>query len=471
MILYKSVIKKQKENGILQYIMIFFNGLFYIVLKIMLLIIVYDFVIGIVVLVTNPFNIKYKIGGVNGGEREMTKFEKNWDSNENTKFIGPGHLVLLLLLFIFNLVLNSMKRTFILYADMNYTDTNENLMNDDKSKNTSISIGGKSIDINIKKKRLCLYDLSQKHNFTFKQVLLKGITNNHINFKLGNKAVNNMLSITDWDYPAIDPIASCIGDFLNNLYYNAIFIYLCTIFHANSYEEYIAIKNVISFGLNVKFAGIFKIYGNYEKFVTESRFYIYLVIAIILLLFLLKRVYFGGTSSKTFIILYIILSILFMIIDAVYIILSSVLAIFSILCIITIKDLKSLKGSLDVCLILQIVLNTGFPSEIVYSCKYSVRLYELLNGIRNDYNKLINNDVPEEEKKSEIRFTGKDSSQHTLKEYNVEGHPRYLYYELDNSEDKEVVNNKSQTVLQNDNKEEFKPDDKIPDIDMLVLDN
>ena len=77
----------------------------------------------------------------------------------------------------------------------------------------------------------------------------------------------------------------------------------------------------------------------------------------------------------------------------------------------------------------------------------------------------------QEEKKTEIHFIGQDSSQHTLKEYNVEGHPRYLYYELDNSENNEVVNNNNQTVLQINNKGEFKPDDKIPDIDMLVLDN
>jgi hypothetical protein len=424
-------------------------------------------------LASKPFNIKYKIEKTYGDEeREKTEFEENWlNANNEIIYIGVGHLFLIILLFIFNIVLNSMNKTFLLYADMNYTDTNENLMNDDKSKNTSISIGGKSIDINIKKKRLCLYDLSQKHNFKFKQVLLKGITNNHINFKLGNKAVDNMLSITDWDYPVIHPIVSCIGDCLQNLHYNAFFIYLPTIFHANSYEQYKAIKALLGYGLNAKFAGIFKMYGNFENFVTESRFYIYLIIAILLLLCLLKRVYFGGTSRKAFIIFYYILSILFLIIGVAYMILSFILAIFSILCFITIKDLKSMVGSFDICLYVQIVVNAGFPSELLYSYKYSVRLCELLNDIRNDYNKLINADIPEEEKKTEIHFIGQDSSQHTLKEYNVEGHPRYLYYELDNSENKEIVNNNNQTVLQINNKGEFKPDDKIPDIDMLVLDN
>ena len=74
-----------------------------------------------------------------------------------------------------------------------------------------------------------------------------------------------------------------------------------TIFHANSYEQYKAIKALLGYGLNAKFAGIFKMYGNFENFVTESRFYIYLIIAILLLLCLLKRVYFGGTSRKAFI--------------------------------------------------------------------------------------------------------------------------------------------------------------------------
>ena len=473
MIIYKSVIKKQKENGILQYIMIFFNGLFYIVFKIMFLIIIYDFVIFFIVLVSKPFDIEYKIEEYDGnGKREKTEFEKNWQNEENNiKYIGVGHLFLILLLFIFNLVLNTMNKTFLLYADMNYTDTNENLMNDDKSKNTSISIGGKSIDINIKKKRLCLNDFSQKRNFRFKQVFLKGITNYHINFKLGNKAVNNMLSITDWDYPEIHPIDSCIGGCLKTLYYNAYFIYLPTLFHAYSYKEYKAIKAVLDYGAKAKFAGIFKMYGNFENFVTESRLYIYLIIAILLLLIQLKRVYVGGTSRKALIMLYFILSILFIIIDVVYIILSLILSIFTILCCITIKDLKSLVGSFNIYLYIQIALNVGFPSEFFYSCKYSVLLCELLNDIRNDYNKLINNDIPEEEKKSEIKFTGQDSSQHTLKEYNVEGHPRYLYYELDNSENKEVVNNINQTVLQIDSKGEFNPKEKIPDIDNLVLDN
>ena len=210
-------------------------------------------------------------------------------------------------------------------------------------------------------------------------------------------------------------------------------------------------------------------YGNFENFVTESRFYIYLVISILLLLLQLKRVYFGGTSKKIFIILSFILSILLIIINAVYIILSFLLAIFSVLCIFPMQKNKSLIKSFDICLYLQMALNAGFSSEFFYSFKFSVLLCELLNNIRNDYNKLINDDIPEEEKKTEIKFTGKDSSQHTLKEYNIEGHPRYLYYELDNTENKEVIINNNQNVLQIDNKEELKPDDKIPDIDMLVL--
>ena len=451
--------------------MIFFNGLFHIVFRIFVFVIAYDIVIYIIVLIIGqPFELKIEVNGIKQ-ERSSTEIEDKWISSHN-KEVGASHIILCVFLFIFNLILNTMDKTFLLYADMNYTDTNENLMNDDKSKNTSISIGGKSIDINIKKKRLCLHDLSQKHNFKFKQVLLKGITNNHINFKLGNKAVDNMLSITDWDYPVIDPIFICLGDILKNIFYNAFFIYLPTRFHANSYTAYKDIKLALGFGQSVKFVKIFKIYGNFENLVTESRFYIYLVISILLLLFQLKRVYFGGTSKKILIILHFIFSILLIIIDVAYIILSLVLAIFSILCIFTFKNYKSYKSSIksfDISLYFQTALNLGFSSEFIYSIKFSAMLCELLNDIRNDYNKLINDDIPEEEKKTEIQFTGQDSSQHTLKEYIIEGHPRYLYYELDNSEDKEVVININQTILQNDNKEEFKPDDKIPDIDMLAL--
>ena len=467
MIIYKTAIKKQKENGILQYIMIFFNGLFFIVFRIFVFVIAFDIVVYIIVLIVQPFKLRIEVNGAQQ-ERSVTEFEDKWISSQN-RVVGASHIVLSVLLFIFNFILNTMDKTFFLYADMNYSDTNENLTNDDKSKNISISIGGKSIDINIKKKRLCLHDLSLKHKFTFKQVLLKGITNNHINFKLGNKAVDNMLSITDWDYPVIDPIFNCLGDILKNLYYNLYFIYLPIKFHANNYAEYMSIKLALSFNQSIKFASIFKIYGKFENFVTESRFYVYLVISILLLLLQLKRVYFGGTSKKIFIILSFILSILLIIINVVYIILSFVLAVFSVLCILTIKDFKMTIKTFGIILYFQIALNLSFSSEFIYSIQFSGRLCELLNDIKNDYNKLINNDIPEEEKKTEIQFTGQDLSQHTLKEYLIEGHPRYLYYELDNSENKEVVNNNNQVIIQINNKEEFKTDDKIPDIDMLVL--
>ena len=83
MIIYKAIIKKQKENGILQYIMIFFNGLFYIVFKIILLIIIYDFVIFFIVLVSKPFSTKNKKETFdNNEEREMTEFEENWQNSD-----------------------------------------------------------------------------------------------------------------------------------------------------------------------------------------------------------------------------------------------------------------------------------------------------------------------------------------------------------------------------------------------------
>ena len=442
MIVYKSSIKKQKENGILQYIMIFFNGLFFIIFRIMAYPIFIDFIVSGIVLLSNPFG-----------------FDKI------KKIYAGCHLFLCLLLFIFDFILNTMDKTFLLYADMNYTDTTENLTNDDKSKNSSISLGEKTIDINIKKKRLCLKDVTQKHNFKFKQVLLKGITNNHIYMKFGNDAVDNMLSISEWDYPVIDPIFSCIGNILSNIYYNILFIFIPTLFHANSYPEYADLKKAIDNDQKAKFKGIFKMYGNFENSITESRLYIFLVLSIIFLLFMLKRVYFGGTSRKGLIIFYYILSILYLILEIVYGLLSILLAIFSILCVFSIKDFKLLYGHFMACLIIQACCNAELPGKELHSLQYSVLLCDLLCRIKDDFNKLINNDIPEEEKKTEIQYTGKDSSQHTLKEYNIDGHPKYLYYDLDNSANNAVIINK----IEIHHKEEFKSDDKIPDIDQLVL--
>jgi hypothetical protein len=131
--------------------MIFFNGLFHIVFRIFLFVIAYDIVIYIIVLIIGqPFELKIEVNGIKQ-ERSSTEIEDKWISSHN-KEVGASHIILCVFLFIFNLILNTMDKTFLLYADMNYTDTIENLMNDDKSKNISISIGGKSIDINIKKK-------------------------------------------------------------------------------------------------------------------------------------------------------------------------------------------------------------------------------------------------------------------------------------------------------------------------------
>ena len=62
--------------------------------------------------------------------------------------------------------------------------------------------------------------------------------------------------------------------------------------HPNKYSEKV-IKPI--------FTNVFNMYGSFEKRFTETRFILYLIQIIFLLLYMLKRIYFGGFGKLCYV--------------------------------------------------------------------------------------------------------------------------------------------------------------------------
>ena len=363
---------------------------------------------------------------------------------------------------------NNLNRGYA--TTINPLNSNSSNDNDDKIKKTSIIIEGKNIDIQIKaNKNLYLQELNSKTIHTFKQILLENITNDFIYIKLKNESIKNMLSITDWEYPKLDQLYT----YLNNSFvytFVALFFFITSLFfHANDVVLYFKIKEDLSTGTysNIRYINIYKSYGNFENGVTQSRFYLYLITSIILYIFMVERATYRKWSKGSYILISYILSILFWVLNLVYIILSIILIVFSILSVIAEGDYseqyndnyqkKPNDDFLVTSFILQAIIGFIFIIDFYKLFAVSLALYNYVSMIKNNSSDLNENKTLNENEigQNEIHYLGLDSIQHTLYEYQIEGHPRYLYYSLRNEN-----NNENNNII-------FKNNEKVENVDII----
>ena len=386
--------------------------------------------------------------------------EKLWVQKKYIK--GVIHNIILLILIIFNCLLTLTDNTIFFLLEMyNEEDDNNNLQkNMDKIKTKSIFIGNQDINIQINLNK-CLYlkDLSQEgKTYEFRQILLENIRNDFIYINVENKSVQNMLSISNWKYPNMDPMINYLKPLARLIFISMIIIYVPTLFHINDLFPYQTLTKSFNHYKpeKVKFIPIFTIVGNFENGITTSRFYVYIIIIVELLLIIFRRLYFGGFSRLLYLNLSFVLSIILFIINLIYLVLTLCLTIFLILGVITVMDYlkvtSQVKTDRDTLMlvyifIMHISLNASFLGEMVKpSLTQLIELFSYINDIKKDLLKL---NETNELGKTEFQYNGLDSNPHKLTEVIIPGHPRYLYYSLNNNDN--INNNVNNNVNNNDN--------------------
>ena len=449
-VLYNIILKKETYFGILRIIIILLNSIFYVAFKVFFILLLYELIYEILVIVFPPYYWK------KDSTHKDSEQEKSW----NPSYFAYINVIIQFFLLIFNALLGYISRTIIYLVEMydiTGEPTDKNKAEEDKIKTTSLLICDQNINIQVKaNKNLQLKDIKNNELIEFKQIKLENITNDFIYIKMKNKGIKNMLCFTDFHYMSKDPISDYLGR-ISNLLYGSLFISTLAIWF-NVKDEYLYQEIKFYFKTEkpekIKFKGVFNIYGGFENFITMSRFIISIITIVISLLFLIRRILFGGFSRKSLFVLSYALSIISVIIHLIYELLSFLLGIFSVLGILTLNNhYKNTAKTEQINMLfykfyIQMALSFSYSGEMSKNISNLAKFCELLSNYKDDLEKLNSNQTEENDVQTQFQYTGLDSIQYNLNEFQVPGQPRYLYYSLNNS-DIEVKNGgmKSENVL------------------------
>ncbi len=436
-VLYNIILKKEIYFGILRIIIILLNSIFYVVFKIFFIFLLYELIYEFFVIIFPPDYFKKGDSTYKDSEKK-----KSWKYN----ILACINILIQFFLIIFNALLGYISRTIIYLVEMydiTGEPTDKNKAEDDKIKTTSLLICGQNINIQVKaNKVLQLKDIKNNELIEFKQIKLENITNYFIYIKMKNKGIKNMLCFTDFHYISKDPISDYLG-IISNFLYGSLFISTLAIwFNVKDEDLYQDIKLYFKTEKpkKVKFQGIFKIYGGFENFITMSRFIISIITIVITLLFLFRRILFSGFSRKSLFVLSYALSIISLIIQLIYELLSFLLVVFSLFGILTLNDyFKGTAKTEQINMLywkfyIQLVLSSTYSGEISKNISNLGKFCELLSDYKDDLEKLNSNQIEENDVQTQFQYTGLDSIRHNLNEFQVPGQPRYLYYTLNNSD-------------------------------------
>ena len=530
---YNTIIVKEKQQGKITKLMILFNYIFNFIFRFLVVITFLFSTYEFIIILIRPLEFKRNISDTYYSyldpqytyvkSEEEILFDNLYN---NCMLFGIINSLILYLIFSFLICLCFVDELIYLYLDLNFEksrnsfniNNNNNIINqnqnyvntinianstnnlnkansetinnfninseiitDDKIKRTSICLEGKNIDIQIRvDKNLYLQEASNNSVQTFKQILLENITKDFVYIRLKNESIKNMLSITDWEYPKLDQLYI----HLNNSYifsFIALFFFIPSLFfHANDYLLYFKIKDDLKKEAysDISYINIYNYYGNFQKGVTESRFYLYLIAIIILYIFMVKRAIYRNLNNSNFILVAYILSIFFTLLNSIYIILNIILIVFSILSLITegkysekYFETYNIKPNDDMLLTvfyLEIIFNLLFFGDFCKLYSVSRGLLSYVSMIKNNAPDLKENETSKEVGLNEIIYFGLDSNQHTLYEYQIEGYPKNLFYSVKNQN---TINNNNNIIDIINSKNELITQQPKTNSEMILLKN
>ena len=435
LLIHKKVIKLSFEGeGILYYILVGANILFLVIFYIFVPLLFYLYVYSTIVFITYPDTPNRQSGG--GSDFN----EENWDKNKAIPIVNS---IFVFFIFTFDIALIRVKKTIIIYLSMRYD--NENIYtNNEKAKKKTLRINNNNVELEIQANQITYLERVGQSDkiYKFKKIQIQGVTNGFIYLFLNNKAIDDQLSITDWEFPMLNELYLKLEK-MASLIYGILFISIPLFkLHLNNEANYILSSNSFSnlfLGINddnfgfekPKFYSIYSSYGSFESGTTNSRFALYVVAIFFILLSMGKRIFYGGYTRLIIIIICLVFSAIFILENIIYVLLSFLMILFSIFSAVCFYDMKGVDDMIQAKLYIQMLLNTIIFSICIRLLIDSIQLTAMLNKLRKELNHLNDGSEPEEQEKIKgFQYLGLDNKPHILNEIIFEGHPRYIYYNL-----------------------------------------
>ena len=314
-------------------------------------------------------------------------------------------------------------------------------------------------------------EIGKEKLFKFKKVNIENITNGFVYVRLGLNTITEQISLAQWNYPDLNYIFNKLGEMCNKIYLILFFSVPLFKLHvkdeliyqsikaantiANSYSSYIKVKKPL-------FQDIFDMYGSYEKSFTESRFSLYMIQLVVILLLMLKRIYFGGFIKNSLLIASFILVILSLIDNIIYVILdflTILFTLFSIVCFYKNKYQKISDDNIEIKLFLQFIINIVIFVFNIQLLILSIKLTSDVNKLRKAMKRYINKGDNIDEDNAQLRpvefkYVSLDGNIISISEIRNENLQRFLYYTSENPpipNPENVQNEQNEILNMNDN--------------------
>ena len=414
-------ITKLEIKGILYYIIIGIDSIFLVIFYIFIPLFFFLFLYSILVISILPTETSSTLLFQENDNDITPESEKKWNGTKKDPIVNT---ILLFLIFALDIGLLNIKKPLILYFNMKFEKVPR-----DKTKNASMNIGGTEVKFKVKSDKI-IYLTSQKNKiYRFKEAKIEG-RNDPIYIRLDNKSIDNLFSFSNFDYPNLDEIFLLLGK-IAEVIYGLLFVSIpLSKCHLNNDMNYVYIKEMNKL-LKIKYNGVFSYFGSYENSLNKSRIVLYCIALFIILLFIIKRVIFGGFGQHFQIKLVFYLAIIFIIENILYFLLTFLCILFSIFSAVCYLDSKNPKG--DVMVITKIFLIMGLNFIIFWICvglmSHSSRLCKMISWLKNEVyninnNNLDNNVVLEEQ----FTYIGLNMNNYSLNESPLQNGPRNVFY-------------------------------------------
>ena len=470
LLIQKNVIKFVNPSTIYYNIFSLVNIIFYILFKIYFPLLLYLCIYSLLTMYITPY------GSLISGDKDNGSFFKKIDEEwDNKNFYLYINVVIKLLLIVFDNKLINIKYCIIDYLNRNYEeDYDDNEININKQAgintvSTSIVIDDCKYNTNIKLNEI-LY-LQQINNisfgkiFKFKKINIENVTNNFIYVRLGPNSITDQISLAQWNYPDLNEIFIKLCEICNHIFYILLFSYPLFILHVKDENIYKILKlynktvdklydihenNEINVKKKVAFSNIFNMYGSFEEKTTNARFILFIIELAILVLFIIKRTYFGGFSKIIYIIISFIVSIISFVLNIALMILGFLIILFTFLTLISYDKSEEFRKTIpdnvtfmfEAKIYLQIILNIIIIINDIKLIRGNYSLISDLNKLRKEMVKFNKREDNIEEnmpnfKPLEFKYISRDGNICSIKEIKNDLLQRYLYYSSENSQEPE----------------------------------
>ena len=274
LLIHKQIIKLSiEEEGILYYILIGANSIFLVIFCVFFPLLFYLFFYIMIIIASTPNSYNNTSNSQSGTERVK---------NNNEHWANAVPVVNGLFVFIiasFHSFLVKERKSIILYLSMRYDNDNISL-NNEKTKKKTVKINNNNYEFEIKANQVTYLERVGQNDkiYRFKKIKINNLKNDFIYIFLNNKAIDEQLSITDWEFPIFNELYLKLSKIAFYIY--AILFISIPLFklHLNNEYYYFYTANMYSslmIGINdntiikPKFYSVYSYYGAFEFGITQ----------------------------------------------------------------------------------------------------------------------------------------------------------------------------------------------------------